>query len=1056
MRNLIKFGCLCSNSSDRLFHFQLSKFQICLLSSLPRSSSKLSQPKKTTQDTHSKNPAETSTFGLLFNEIKEILGADSFTADGTQSGISISKDIHGRDAEVKEEHPHRTEGVCGNAEDGILQEKDYVLALEDTQLGNLGGNDVSPEVHKITQIVRAENGLVSMEEQLEKLSVRFDSEVVEKVLKRCFKVPHLSLRFFNWVKLRDGFRHTTKTYNTMLSIAGEAREFQLVEKLVEEMEKNLCEKDIKTWTIIISLYGNARLISKALLAFENMRKCGCEPDAQVYKKMIRALCSAGKADIAIEFYKEMNQKDVVLDVSLYKMLMDCMARSGDIAAVRTVADDMMRVCQIPENNVYGCVLKSLCISGRIREALEWIRELKSKDVTLDPEYFETLVKGLCRADRIADALEIVNIMKRRHLVDGKVYGIIINGYLKRNNVSKALDLFQSMKESGHMPMTSTYTELMQRLFRLGEYEKGCVLYNEMLERGVKPDTVAITAMVAGHVSQNRVSEAWKVFKSMEDRGIKPTWKSYSVFIKELCKVSRTDEIFKALNEMQASKIDIRDEIFDGILSYMEKKGELDSIEKLKRMQTICKLYPQEGELPSTDASGEQKLKLELNSNQSEAVRIDCHLMEPPTKNYDEQDLHEVCRILSSSTDWCLIQEALEKCNIQFTPDLVVEILRNCNMHGSAALHFFSWVGKQSGYSHTTETYNTAIKLAGRGKDFKHMRHLFYEMRRRGCSITSDTWTIMIMQYGRTGLTEIALNIFGEMKVDGCKPNGSCYKYLIISLCRRKGRKVDEAIKIFEEMMHEEYLPDKELVETYLGCLCEVGRLLDARRCADSLCRVGFAIPLSHSLYIRALCQAGRVEEAQALVDEVGAEAEGSILDKYTYGSLVHGLLQKGRMEEALAKVDSLKQAGISPTVHVYTSLMAHFMKGNQIERALEIFQKMQQEGCQPTVVTYTELVRGYMNMGKVAEAWNIFHRMKLKGPLPDFKSYSIFITSLCKIGRSEEALQLISEMIDSGIVPSTVNFREVFYGLNREGKQDLARTVLEQKSALRSKGKFLT
>ena len=181
------------------------------------------------------------------------------------------------------------------------------------------------------------------------------------------------------------------------------------------------------------------------------------------------------------------------------------------------------------------------------------------------------MKGLCRADRIVDALEIVDIMKRRHIIDGKVYGIIISGYLRRNDVSKALDLFQSMKESGHMPMTSTYTELMQHLFRLGEYEKGCVLYDEMLERGVEPDTVAITAMVAGHISQNLISEAWKVFKSMEDWGIRPTWKSYSVFIKELGKISRTDEIFKVLNEMQASKMDIRDEIFDWAISYLEKK-----------------------------------------------------------------------------------------------------------------------------------------------------------------------------------------------------------------------------------------------------------------------------------------------------------------------------------------------------------------------------------------------------------------------------------------------------------------------------------------------------
>ena len=664
------------------------------------------------------------------------------------------------------------------------------------------------------------------------------------------------------------------------------------------------------------------------------------------------------------------------------------------------------------------------------------------------------MKGLCRADRIVDALEIVDIMKRRHIIDGKVYGIIISGYLRRNDVSKALDLFQSMKESGHTPMTSTYTELMQHLFRLGEYEKGCVLYDEMLERGVEPDTVAITAMVAGHISQNLISEAWKVFKSMEDWGIRPTWKSYSVFIKELGKISRTDEIFKVLNEMQASKMDIRDEIFDWAISYLEKKGDVDSIEKIKQMQRICNLYPQEGEIPCTDAYTEQELNIELNSNQLEAVRMDCHLVVPLPRNYDEQDVQEICRILSSSTDWCLIQEALEKCNVQFTPDLVVEILHNCNTHGSAALHFFSWVGKQAGYSHTTETYNMAIKIAGRGKDFKHMRNLFYEMRRRGYSITSYTWTIMIMQYGRTGLTEIALNIFGEMKATGCNLTGSAYKYLLMILCRRKRRKVDEAIKLFEEMIHAGHIPNKELVEAYLGCLCKVSRLLDARRCTDSLCRVGFTIPLSHSLYIRALCRAGKLEEAQALVDEVGAE--GSTLDQYTYGSIVHGLLQKGRMEEALTKVDSMKQAGINPTVHVYISLMAHFMKEKQIERALEVFQKMQQEGCQPTIVTYSELLRGYMNMGKVSDAWNIFHRMKLKGPLPDFKTYSIFITSLCKVGRSEEALQLISEMTRNGIVPSTVNFREVFYGLNREGKQDLARTVLQQKLALRSKRKFLT
>ena len=104
--------------------------------------------------------------------------------------------------------------------------------------------------------------------------------------------------------------------------------------------------------------------------------------------------------------------------------------------------------------------------------MEFIRDLKDKDVIFGYEHFETLVKGLYRADRIGDALEIFEIMKKKELVDGKAYGIMISGYLRRNDISKALDLFESMKESGHCATASTYTELMQYLFRLNQYDKG--------------------------------------------------------------------------------------------------------------------------------------------------------------------------------------------------------------------------------------------------------------------------------------------------------------------------------------------------------------------------------------------------------------------------------------------------------------------------------------------------------------------------------------------------------------------------------------------------------
>ncbi|CAK9160851.1 unnamed protein product [Ilex paraguariensis] len=1054
MKHLIAIGHLNSNSRNNILCSHVSKFQNFRLSMLS-SASKLHNSKKT-EESHMKNQRKTQNFDSLFNEIVEILGTENLIVDKDSSGFSISEKTHLRSGEKSREPPYCAQSVCENAQamDAMELEKENSSCLGDIRSENLGETDVSPLVQKIAEIVRGENRGASIEELLGSASFEYNVDVVDKVLKRCFKVPHLALRFFNWVKLSDGFCHTTDTYNTMIYIASEAKEFRLVEGLVEEMEKSSCERNVKTWTILISHFGKAKLIGKALLVFEKMKKSGLEPDEAAYKLMLRALCDAGKAEIATEFYKEMVHKDMEIEMRLYKLLLKCLARFGDIEAVHLIVDDMIKVSQIPEHVVYACMLKSFCILGRIGEALELIRNLKHKSITLDPESFETLVKGLCRADRIADALEIVDIMNRRNVVDGKIYGIIIDGYLRRNDVSKAFETFQSIKESGRSPTVSTYTELIQHLFRLNEFQKASDLYNEMLEKGVEVDNVAVTAMVAGHIRQNCISQAWEEFKSMQKKGIKMTRKSYVIFIKELCKISRTDEILKVLNEMQASKILVGDDLFNWIKSYLERKGETKELEKVKQMQRSYKHYPQESEESGTALSSVPEPNLELKSNQVKQGSLHSYLLGSTSSSYSELDLQEICQILSSSKDWCLMQEKLEKCSISFTSELVVEILRKCSLHGGAALHFFSWVGKQAGYGHTKDTYNMAIKIAGRGKDFKHMRSLFFEMKRNGFLIASDTWTILIMQYGRVGLTEIALRTFREMKASGCTPTGSMYKYLIVSLCGRKGRKVDKAIQTFQEMIRAGCIPDKELVEIYLHCLCEDGKLVDARRCTEFLHKVGFSIPLAYSLYIRALCRVGSLEEALALVDEVGPEQP--ILDQYIYGSLVHGLLRMGRLEEALAKVESMKQVKIYPTVHVYTSLIVHFFKEKQMDKALEIYERMKEEGCEPTIVTCSALIRGYMSMGKVSDAWNVFHHLKQEGPLPDFKTYSMFITCLCKVGKSEEALQLISEMLDSGIFPSSVNFRTVFYGLNREGKHNSAQIVLQKKLHLASKRKFLT
>ncbi|CAI9097554.1 OLC1v1034012C1 [Oldenlandia corymbosa var. corymbosa] len=741
-------------------------------------------------------------------------------------------------------------------------------------------------------------------------------------------------------------------------------------------------------------------------------------------------------------------------------LLKCLAISGNIDAVYAVQNDMIEVSQIREEVVYGIVLKCFCIAGKIKEALELIRTLRDKNVGMGLENFKTLVKGLCRADRVADALEIVDIMKKKNSVDEEVYEVLVNGYLRNNDGSGAFSVLKSLKDSGYQPTLPTYTNLMQYLIRINELQKALDLYDEMLDTGIHLDNVVATSLVASCISQNCISEGWRVFNSMVEKRVRMTQKSYSIFIKELCKVSATDDIVKMLMEMQASKIKVGDDILQLVISYMKKNGEMEKVKKIQQIWMTCNsgyqekdslvennLVPNERNSLVSNGNIEPELHVKWNPEMLERVCSDQHAPGLPLKSYKEDDLHEICRILSASKDWCSIQDDLEKYAACFTTELVADVLRKCSLQSGAVLRFFSWVGKQSGYKHNAESYNMAIKLSGRAKDFKNMRSLFHEMRRNGCPITSDTWTIMILLYGRTGLTDIALRTFKEMKASGCKPNKSTYKFLVISLCGRKGRKADEAVQIFQDMISAACHPDKEMLESFFSCLCEAGKLSDARKAIETLQKIGFTVPLTCSLYVRSLCRARKVEEALKVVEEFGADKR--TLDQYTYGSLVHSLLQSGRYEEAMAKVESMKQVGIHPTVHVYTSLIVHFFKQKQVHKALETFETMKEMGCQPTTVTYSAMVRGYAEMGKSKDAWDVFYHMRKNGPHPDFKTYSMFIDCLCKTGSSEEALQLLGDMLNCGIVPSTVNFQTVMYGLNREGKYDLAKTVLRTKTDLK-------
>jgi len=253
--------------------------------------------------------------------------------------------------------------LCGLPDDGSKPSDTASSAVKPD------ADNVSESGHCIVGVLRSQAPGSSMEHRLESLGVTYTPQLVNMVLKRCFKVRQLGFWFFHWMKRLPGFSHTTETYNTILYIAGEARSFAIMEELVGEMDRQMCTKDIKTRTIVLSSYGNAGHIGKMLSTFEAMRKSGSiEIDSKVYRKVLHALCNAQKPELALEFYKDM-PRNMEVGTGTLRLLMCCLATSNNAAdAVCSIRDDMIKGMKHPEEYCYMEALRSFCITGKVEEA----------------------------------------------------------------------------------------------------------------------------------------------------------------------------------------------------------------------------------------------------------------------------------------------------------------------------------------------------------------------------------------------------------------------------------------------------------------------------------------------------------------------------------------------------------------------------------------------------------------------------------------------------------------------------------------------------------------
>jgi pentatricopeptide repeat protein len=184
-------------------------------------------------------------------------------------------------------------------------------------------------------------------------------------------------------------------------------------------------------------------------------------------------------------------------------------------------------------NVKGYTLKSKKVKGtttadynrlmmyairenRVNKAIALFREMEHQKIKPDKYSYSMIINGYSKQSDLTRATKWLNRMLSRDIKpDAHIYTTLIDGYMREANVNQAEKMFRVMMKFNMKPTLVTYNILMHHSVRQLNMESALKFWGNLLEAGLKSDVYTFAIILHGLGCEGRVDEAWRIFKTMQ-------------------------------------------------------------------------------------------------------------------------------------------------------------------------------------------------------------------------------------------------------------------------------------------------------------------------------------------------------------------------------------------------------------------------------------------------------------------------------------------------------------------------------------------------------------
>lgn len=378
--------------------------------------------------------------------------------------------------------------------------------------------------------------------------------------------------------------------------------YQQVPRIAERARSEEVALTEASYTILIQALAEAGASNEAVICLDTMISEGLTPNVISYAAATAA--SRDKPEVVIDLLERMRSANVAPNTVVLTSAINSLARAGGDFTYKAYAILQDMEANGPEPNIYtyNTVTRAFAEAGKLDEALDLLKRIKSRNLKPDRFTFTTLLlcagrhaasvdNSVCVDDKSQREIssdtvsDIMVQMKVAGVVADEIaYGAAIDAHRRANNSLKAVECLHDMYRTGLEPAASHYNLVLRTMRAEGYIDKMYRMVVDICKKeGAKINGNTFELVIEALLEIDQWKEALSTLSLMEDMQFKPSLAVYVTLVEKLEKAKQFKAVMTLYRAMVRDGYDfyentVLNSIFKKIVSIRLSMTEDDAVD----------------------------------------------------------------------------------------------------------------------------------------------------------------------------------------------------------------------------------------------------------------------------------------------------------------------------------------------------------------------------------------------------------------------------------------------------------------------------------------------